>query len=527
MSVTPDPHWDYVALLLHCEGVNNSTLIVDERHKIVTPSGNARLSILQKAFGSTSLYFDGSGDFVTVAANAAFNLGSGDFQIDLRVYPRETANSDPQVFGIGDGATTNQMWLVADGSHSPNKYALFVGNSSTTVPLLVSTSDIVYDAFIPLTISRSNTTWRLMVNGVVEATAEFAGVVNSADTAFLLSSSTAARNFFGYIDEVRLTKGFARNVANFTPPSAQFPDYRQTAIDPHYDKVQLLCHFDGTPGQTTFVDQKRHTLIRGDGGQLVTTQSMFGGTALGAGFVSILPSEDFNLGAGDFTIELFVRSNTSYINNPVHAFLRITEQVLTGRFLEIGFFGGASNIYVKTPNVNPSTNSVNGATNYIVGVGTAAFLPIWLSRVGNNIHFYVTGVRYATFVIGTNTSFNSGGFSIQIGNLGAECFIDEFRLTKGVGRYFDVSHIVPAEPFPDRGVQRLTGTVRDPAGNPIARPVMAFRSSDGLPTGVGVSNPETGAFEVEAADFTEHFVVVQDPEKNALIYDHITPIPAP
>jgi hypothetical protein len=39
-----------------------------------------------------------------------------------------------------------------------------------------------------------------------------------------------------------------------------------------------------------------------------------------------------------------------------------------------------------------------------------------------------------------------------------------------------------------------------------------------------MSDPVTGAFSLPADNTDEHFVVVLDDTKNALIYDHITPV---
>ncbi len=51
-----------------------------------------------------------------------------------------------------------------------------------------------------------------------------ASLSNSLPFAIGTQISTGTNNFNGYIDEFRITKGFARYTASFTPPDLAFPD---------------------------------------------------------------------------------------------------------------------------------------------------------------------------------------------------------------------------------------------------------------------------------------------------------------
>lgn len=74
------------SLLLRGNGADGSTVFTDETGKTVTAYGNARISTAQSKFGGSSMYFDGSGDWLQVPPNAAFEFGSGDFTIEFWAY---------------------------------------------------------------------------------------------------------------------------------------------------------------------------------------------------------------------------------------------------------------------------------------------------------------------------------------------------------------------------------------------------------------------------------------------------------
>ena len=61
-----DPYRSQVSLLLHGDGANGSTTIVDSSPspKTVTAVGNAQISTTQSKFGGSSLAFDGAGDYL-------------------------------------------------------------------------------------------------------------------------------------------------------------------------------------------------------------------------------------------------------------------------------------------------------------------------------------------------------------------------------------------------------------------------------------------------------------------------------
>lgn len=212
-----DPFWSSVVLALHFDGSNGSTVFTDEKGKTVTANGNAQISTVQYKFGGASAYFDGSGDYLTVSSSADFAFGTDDFTIEawVNIAAAPAAGNGYSLFTNSSTLTLPAVFFISDA----NKLALWanglVGNTGSTVPL----GQWSHVAFV-----RSGGTAYAFINGVAQWSAAY--TANHAENIGLVGCNPdKASGFFnGYIDDLRVTKGVARYVANFTPPTAAFPN---------------------------------------------------------------------------------------------------------------------------------------------------------------------------------------------------------------------------------------------------------------------------------------------------------------
>lgn len=69
----------------------------------------------------------------------------------------------------------------------------------------------------------------------------------------------------------------------------------------------------------------------------------------------------------------------------------------------------------------------------------------------------------------------------------------------------------------------ISGHVYDSNGAPISRKVRAYRRDTGNLVAEAISDASTGEYGIDAYGLLEHYVLVLDDDKNAMIYDHITP----
>lgn len=284
------------------------------------------------------------------------------------------------------------------------------------------------------------------------------------------------------------------------------------ANDPYWNSVVLAMHMD----DTGLTDLKGHAVTLTGNVARSSTQSKFGGYSAafdGSGdLASVASSSDFAFGTGDFTIEFFVRQAVAG-----SAVLIDCRPNSSSNGAYITMYVDASVIYLY----ESSTVRITGPV-----VSAGAWHHIALSRSSGSTRLFVDGTQAgatyadATSYISCPVNIGASGDLVWVLN----GYVDDLRITKGVARY-TADFSVPTEAFPNRPPQ-LHGTVKDQYGNFAARTVRAYKRSTGALSDSDTSSASDGAFTLDAADDTVHYVICLDDDinENALIFDNLTPV---
>ena len=220
-----DEEFDNVSLLLHGDGTNGSTTIVDSSSspKAVTAVGDAQISTaIADPFGNTTgvIALDGSGDYLATPDSEDFYL-PGDFTIEGWVY--STASSFGAIVAQwrDQGGSDRNFSLSVDGLFYMNR----AGTNQSVSLGAFSLNQWTYFA-----VAVENGTCYGFINGVLQdSNSNFtAAANNSTEPLGIGGYGNGDFVFSGYIDDFRITKGVARYTANFTPPTAPFPDLSPT-----------------------------------------------------------------------------------------------------------------------------------------------------------------------------------------------------------------------------------------------------------------------------------------------------------
>ena len=187
--------------------------------------GNAQISTSVVKYGSGSLYFDGTGDYLLLPPNPWQTFGTGDFTVEWWQYINTFSSQYFSIVHFGS---------LGDTSNFSTKFGIRYEGSGSSIR--ISFGGIFYD-FTGLTtttgvwthcaITRASSSLRFFVNGVQPGSAQTASNSVSASTtagiigaAYFGGGDGVLYSNNGYIDDLRITRGIARYTANFTPPTS-------------------------------------------------------------------------------------------------------------------------------------------------------------------------------------------------------------------------------------------------------------------------------------------------------------------
>jgi len=194
------------------KGTNASIIDFTSKNNIITV-GNTVTSTAQAQFGSTSVFFDGTGDWLNIPHAPYQMVRSYDFTIECWAYPTGGAGANRGILSKGTASTG---WSII--ASSSNTWGFIHTNTTVTGGVPVDLNRWYHVALV-----RSGTTLRLWVNGSLAA--EATGVstdFNQVPNLYVGCGRTEDIPFTGYIDEVRITPGVARYSVAFIPSLTAF-----------------------------------------------------------------------------------------------------------------------------------------------------------------------------------------------------------------------------------------------------------------------------------------------------------------
>lgn len=225
-------YFDNVSLLLPGFGVDGGTVFADysPRTKTVGKVGDTKTVTAQFRYYDSSIYFDGTGDYLSVANNE-FMMGTGDFTIAFWIRPDLAGvTSWAYLLAIGNDATNGVFGLARYGSSNPlSLYQDYYSNGWLGAAVSGSITDKTWGH---VAVSRVNGVLRVFVNGVIGLTRDGGDGSNLTQTNLtIFARSNGGTPMRGHLQDLMIIKGAGLWVDNFVPPERMMKTLAGTVAD--------------------------------------------------------------------------------------------------------------------------------------------------------------------------------------------------------------------------------------------------------------------------------------------------------
>jgi hypothetical protein len=406
-------------------GPSNYTLTVSGTPSVINFTPFAPSATYSPTTYGGSAYFDGSGDYLTVPDNAAFDYGSGDFTLECWIYLTSTLNEKILTAHTsgGDLGPVN-LWF------SSGTLQLYSSSNGSTFDVAdgATVGTPIVDSWNHVAVSRQGTSIRCFLNGVLGSTTTSSATLMNSTGTFQIGARNGSNIYTGFISNFRVVKGTAVYTSAFTPPTSPVTAIANTSLLTDFTNAGIYDWTTRNVIETVGNAQVNTSIIKYGTGSLAFANNNY----------LLLPQSSVYDLPADFTIEMWLYININTAQNIIAKwwtggqqwviqFRQAGQDSITNQQWRFAAGGGSTALIDFT---EPGTTSVTtGTWNHIA-----------LTRSGSSYRFFRNGTQVGSTV--TNSSViaaTTEQLSVgQFANSGTEFLngnIDDLRITKGFARY--------------------------------------------------------------------------------------------
>ena len=406
---------------------NNATLTAGSTNSVQPFSPFAPTSAYSTSVNGGSMYFDGTGDYLTVATNAAFTYGVSDFTMECWVY-LTTTGAIQYVIDQRNSGTANAV-IPAIYVSASNVLTYFVSNAAQ----ITGTTALTVGTWYHVAVSRATLITKMFLNGVQEGSTYTDANSYAASRVVVASNAATAGNYLtGYTSDVRLVNGTAVYTTTFTPPTAPLTAITNTSLLLSGTNAGIYDNAIKNDLETVGSAQVSTSVVKYGTGSM-----KFNGTT---DYLTLPSTPNLAMNTGNFTWELWV-----YINSFSTFQAFIDSRIGTAN---AGLYFGVNN---STNNIIIFNNSGSILTSSTT-LSATTWTHVALVRNAGTLTIYINGVSVGSVANTYNLSSTIYGIGSNVptpAGIYFNGYMDDFRITKGIARY-TANFTPPTSAFPNQ-----------------------------------------------------------------------------
>ena len=424
---------NFTTMLLKASGNNGTNTTINDAssntHSITVSGNSSAQAFTPYHAGGYSAYFDGSGDFLSIADSTDFTLGTSNFTAECWIYPTASP-SQPLIFG----QWSNPYAWAIQLSNNSSRYLRFLLRIGGYVDTISTNTTVPLNEWSHLALVRNGSTFTLYFNGFPALTVTNSGSINDSSSALTIGgTSSGGQPYQGYIKDARFVVGDAVYTSNFTPPTSPLTSTGSNT-------KLLTCHLpyfaDGSSSNHSITPSGNTQAVRFSPYDFSKYSPSSHGASVhfdGSGdFLSIPDTATTEFGSGDFTLEMWYNGAD-------------TDQYATLTAKGAGSFSSGN--WALMMNHSVTGDIALYVADYSTGgpmliTGDVGIDNQWnhiaVVRNGNNWNLYVNGVSRASRTSSITIADTSSAVYIgkdQYYGRDLSGFISDYRIVKGTAIY--------------------------------------------------------------------------------------------